>query len=75
MRLESLLAVLNQGQEEQSEGKFCRTLGDLYKGELMQLFVVLGTINVRLDCEGVSPHEMLVSFVSTGYILECYANC
>lgn len=45
----------------------------LFKKDLMQLFVSLVPQNVRLDCEGISPHEVVVSSVKMRYDMEIFA--
>lgn len=68
VRLESWCRVLNGDQSGQSKENFCKRLINLFGEDMMPLFVLLATKNVRLDCEGLKLHEMIETSVCGSYI-------
>lgn len=54
-----------------SGGGYCKTLVDLFKGDVKRFFVSLVTEDARLECEGMSPREVALRIAKMGYILGC----
>lgn len=68
--LGSFRKFLNCVGGEGHEGNFRKIAVNLFKEDVIARFLSLVTESIRLECEGIAPHEMAVGFLESEYVLK-----